>query len=52
MRYDDTSYVPVELNSFKAEVINQNVVLTWSTVAEINNKGFEIQKSKVQDLYE
>ncbi len=50
LRYDDTSYVPVELNSFKAEVINQNVVLTWSTVAEINNKGFEIQKSKVQDL--
>jgi photosystem II stability/assembly factor-like uncharacterized protein len=50
LRYDDTSYVPVELNSFKAEVVNQNVVLTWSTVAEINNKGFEIQKSKVQDL--
>lgn len=37
--------VPVELISFSAENLNNNVVLNWLTATELNNQGFEIQKS-------
>lgn len=36
---------PVELTSFTASVINDNVLLQWVTATEINNKGFEVQRS-------
>ena len=36
--------VPVELASFSAETINNNVLLSWVTASEINNNGFEIEK--------
>jgi murein tripeptide amidase MpaA len=36
--------VPVELISFKAEVVNNIVQLIWLTASELNNKGFEIEK--------
>jgi photosystem II stability/assembly factor-like uncharacterized protein len=38
--------VPVELVSFKAEVHNNNVLLSWITASEINNRGFEIERSE------
>jgi murein tripeptide amidase MpaA len=38
--------IPVELTSFSASVINESVILKWSTATELNNFGFEIQKSK------
>ena len=37
--------VPVELESFSAKVSDENVILKWTTATEINNLGFEIQKS-------
>ena len=37
--------LPVELSSFSASVNNQNVTLKWSTASEINNSGFEIERS-------
>jgi len=37
--------LPVELTSFKASVSNNSVVLNWSTATEINNRGFEVQRS-------
>jgi predicted outer membrane repeat protein len=37
--------VPVELTSFIAKVLKERVVLSWVTENEINNLGFEIQKS-------
>ncbi len=37
--------VPVELTSFAANVVNENIVLEWLTATETNNKGFEIQRS-------
>ncbi len=43
----DTSYwnpLPVELSSFEAEYINNEVVLTWETATETNNFGFEIER--------
>jgi len=36
---------PVELVSFSAEFINNNIELIWLTKSENNNLGFEIQKS-------
>ncbi len=37
--------VPVELTSFAASSNTTGVDLTWSTATEINNRGFEIQRS-------
>jgi len=39
------STLPVELVGFRAEVKNKNVLLTWQTLTENNNEGFEIQRS-------
>ena len=36
---------PVELTSFTAKSQNQKVTLNWATATEINNNGFEIQRS-------
>jgi len=40
-----TSALPVKLTSFKAEIINKQTNLNWTTASETNNKGFEVQKS-------
>jgi len=37
--------VPVELISFAANITNKKVTLNWQTATEINNTGFEIEKS-------
>ncbi|NUN70973.1 MAG: T9SS type A sorting domain-containing protein [Bacteroidetes bacterium] len=36
--------LPVELNSFAAEVIGAKVQLRWSTATEQNNAGFDVEK--------
>lgn len=36
--------LPVELSSFTASVEKQNVTLNWSTVQELNNSGFDIER--------
>ena len=46
LRYFDSTYVPVELISFYSETINNKVILSWLTASEINNKGFEVEKSE------
>lgn len=38
--------LPVELLSFKAELINNEVELNWTTATEINNAFFSLEKSK------
>lgn len=38
--------LPVELLYFDAKVVNKIVVLDWATATEINNDGFEVQRSK------
>jgi hypothetical protein len=38
--------IPVELISFYASVYENNVELSWTTAAETNNNGFEIQRSQ------
>ncbi|MDP2300942.1 MAG: T9SS type A sorting domain-containing protein [Ignavibacteria bacterium] len=44
------SPLPVELTSFTALIKSKTVNLSWKTATEINNYGFEIQKSEVRSL--
>lgn len=45
LRYDDTTYIPVELLSFEGRTQNNKIILSWETASEINNLGFEILRS-------
>jgi hypothetical protein len=43
----NSSYaLPVELTSFTASVIHNTVGLKWNTATEVNNYGFEIERSE------
>jgi hypothetical protein len=37
--------LPVKFTNFNATINNKQTNLTWSTASEVNNKGFEIEKS-------
>ena len=41
----DASPFPVELSSFTAALLNNKVVLNWRTETEVNNYGFNIERS-------
>jgi len=45
LKYEDTSNVPVELISFEGTVENNKIILYWQTASELNNRGFQIEKS-------
>ncbi len=40
-----TSVLPVKFTSFNATINNKQTNLTWTTASEINNKGFNIERS-------
>ena len=40
------NFIPVELVSFAADVVGQEVQLNWQTATEINNKGYEVERLK------
>lgn len=40
-----TTPLPVTLMNFAAKAEGRNVLLSWSTAAEINNKGFAVERS-------
>jgi hypothetical protein len=40
-----SSIVPVELVSFGAAILNDQINLSWITATELNNLGFEVEKS-------
>lgn len=42
---DGTTVLPVSLLSFDATAEKNSVLLTWSTSSEINNVGFDVQRS-------
>ncbi len=44
--------VPVELSSFTASVVDQNVVLNWATASETNNSGFSIERKTENGSWE
>jgi len=43
---DNTSPLPVELTSFAASISNGVVTLKWSTATEVNNYGFEVERTE------
>ena len=45
-----TSVVPVELSSFTAENIENEVVLKWSTATETNNSGFDVERIRKKEV--
>ena len=42
---NNTTTLPVKISYFEAKKVNDNVKLVWITSSEINNKGFDIQRS-------
>lgn len=43
--------LPVELASFTSTVNARNVTLNWSTSSEINNSGFDIERSGADNMW-
>jgi hypothetical protein len=41
----NNNVLPVELASFTSTISNRDVTLNWSTASELNNSGFEIERS-------
>ncbi len=37
--------LPVELSTFTADILNNKVELQWQTATEVNNYGFEVQRT-------
>ncbi|MBX2945326.1 MAG: T9SS type A sorting domain-containing protein [Cyclobacteriaceae bacterium] len=48
---DDTNPLPVELESFTAQLKQGVVLLDWVTASELNNNFFTIERSKDGQLY-
>ena len=45
--------LPVELTSFTASVLESKVILNWQTATEVNNYGFEVERTSPRpSLYE
>ena len=44
--------IPVELISFDASVVDNSVLLKWSTASEHNNYGFEIERKSMLSDFE
>jgi photosystem II stability/assembly factor-like uncharacterized protein len=36
--------IPVEMHSFSASAVNDEIILSWQTATETNNKGFEVEQ--------
>jgi sugar lactone lactonase YvrE len=46
LQYSASSHpLPIQLSSFAASASNDGVRLTWTTMSEVNDYGFEIQRS-------
>ena len=51
-KLDSPYFIPVELTSFSASIIDGNTTLNWTTATELNNLGFEIEKSLNNEIFE
>ncbi len=47
-----SNILPVELASFNYEIVNEQVSLKWTTSSELNNRGFEVERSSDKYLTE
>lgn len=43
--------LPVELTSFTSTISGRNVTLSWGTSEEINNSGFDVERSSVSGVW-
>ena len=50
--YTDTTIIPVELTGFTATANNGSVELNWTTATELNNSGFEVERSVDKNNFE
>jgi hypothetical protein len=41
--------MPIELSFFTATILNGTVTLNWTTEAEINNSGFDIERKRTEN---
>lgn len=48
---DHTAPLPVEITSFTAAAQNGKIVLRWKTATEVNNMGFEIERSRNKNSF-
>ncbi|MCU0343651.1 MAG: T9SS type A sorting domain-containing protein [Ignavibacterium sp.] len=48
---DTTNVVPVELVSFSSSISGNKVSLNWITATELNNHGFEIERSLDESIW-
>ncbi len=46
--FEYNGVTPVELTSFTANITEGKVILNWTTATEVNNYGFELQRSSNQ----
>jgi len=44
--------LPVELTRFVASELNEGILLEWATASELNNAGFEVQRSADGSVWE
>jgi len=49
--FDNPTLIPVELESFTAEAMGNDVILNWTTATETNNQGFEIERSFGEEFF-
>jgi len=47
----NSNVLPVELTSFTAELNKNAVALKWNTATEVNNYGFEIERSSINNNF-
>ena len=50
--FNSNQVLPVELSNFNATRQNDSAILSWQTLSEVNNRGFEIQKSVRHNQFE
>lgn len=46
-----TNPLPVELTSFTGKIIGKKILLNWQTATEVNNYGFEIERSSGNEIW-
>ncbi|HEX9252414.1 MAG TPA: T9SS type A sorting domain-containing protein, partial [Ignavibacteriaceae bacterium] len=51
-KLDSPFFIPVELTSFSASVVGGSTNLFWTTATELNNLGFDIEKSFDNKIFE
>ena len=44
LKYNDTTFIPVEFDQFSAQVNGKSVFLMWITASETNNRGFKVER--------